>query len=649
MKQVVPSYDLDERGRLPRKKMIALAVLVCGAFVTFLNQTLVAPALPTITIDLAITTSVAQWLITAFTMMNAVMIPITAFLIDRYTTRKLFLVAMLLFFFGSVSCAVAPFFFLILMGRLLQAAGAGIIMPMVMTEIMVSYPPERRGGAMGVFGLVSAVAPTIGPTVAGVIIDHTDWRMVFFVVSALALVGMVAGFFALKATTQRPAHPDAHLDKPSLVTSVLGLSLLLFGFSLVTQPGFFTAALLAMVVGGGVFAAFVYLQLHMKEPMLDLRILKANRFTKACIISAIVQAAIMCAPLLNPIYIQTIRGFSATISGLTLMPGAILMGILNPVAGKMFDKYGVRSISLVGLVLVALSSLGLCFLNLDCSLFWVTALMCVRSGACAFVNMPITTWGLNQLANTHMNHGTSINNTLRMAAGSLGTALMMSVYTLGVNVSSNAGWAQQESLLCGYAAGYGFSTLLVVVALVITFVSVRDKAGDIHSVDPEGSRRTLLTSIMKTDVYVVRDTETIAEVMEVFVAKGISAAPIVNKKFEVVGFISDGDILRALSMSTKEYIDPIMMIMRSATEATDFDDKIETLMEQNVMTIAHLGIISVNVNDRLSEVCRVLGANGLKKVPVLDDSRHLVGVINRSDITQYALRRYAENRAAAGL
>ena len=159
----------------------------------------------------------------------------------------------------------------------------------------------------------------------------------------------------------------------------------------------------------------------------------------------------------------------------------------------------------------------------------------------------------------------------------------------------------------------------------------------------------MLASIMKTDVYVVRDTETIAEVMEVFVAKGISAAPIVNKKFEVVGFISDGDILRALSMSTKEYIDPIMMIMRSATEATDFDDKIETLMEQNVMSIAHLGIISVNVNDRLSEVCRVLGANGLKKVPVLDDSRHLVGVINRSDITQYALRRYAENRAAAGL
>jgi MFS transporter, DHA2 family, multidrug resistance protein len=636
------TYGLDENGKLPRKKFVALIILVCGSFVTFLNQTLVTPALPTITVELNTSTAIAQWLITGFTMVNAIMIPITAFLIDRFTTRKLFIIAMSVFLAGSLMCAWGPIFAILLIGRLLQAAGAGILMPMVMTELMVSFPPERRGGAMGMFGLVNAVAPTIGPTLAGIVIDNSNWHILFFIVSILSVVGIIAGGLVLNSD-RTPARPDAKIDKPSLISSVVGLALLLFGFSTITQDGMLLSALVCLVIGAIILAYFVHLQLKLENPMLNVRVLKANRFLKATIICAIVQAAIMCAPILNPIYIQTIRGYSATISGLTLMPGAILMGVFNPIAGKLFDRHGVRKIAIAGLAVVVLATIGLCTLSLESSLLMITLYVSIRSVALAFVNMPITTWGMNQLENKYMNHGTSVNNTIRMSAGSLGTALMVSIYSVTASIAAGAGASTQSALLTGFSFGYVFSGVLCLIALIMTIFMVKDTARDKSFVKAHHEKASSLEAIMQRDVITISERESVAHAVEIFVNRGISGMPVVDASNKPVGFISDGDVLRALETRSKEYIDPIMLIMRSATDTTEFDEKIEKLLQQSVRVIAHAGVIQVQLHDSLDYVCRVLGENNLKKVPVVDDGK-IVGVINRSDITKYALARYMESR-----
>jgi len=215
--------------KLSRKEWLMLAVLVFGAFVTVLNQTLVTPALPSIMVEMAVDQSTAQWLTTGFTLVNAIMIPITAFLQDRFSTRKLFVFSMATFAVGTLMAGVGPNFPVLLGGRLVQAMGAGILMPVTMTVLMLVFPVDRRGSAMGIFGLVIAFAPAIGPTVAGFVIDQADWHILFYIIFVLSLVIIAASLFLVD--NKAPANKgDSVLDPLSLVLSTLGFGLMLYGF-----------------------------------------------------------------------------------------------------------------------------------------------------------------------------------------------------------------------------------------------------------------------------------------------------------------------------------------------------------------------------------------------------------------------------------
>ena len=183
---------------LTRKQIVMLAVLVFGTFVTVLNQTVVAPALPSVMTEMSVDASMAQWLTTGFTLVNAIMIPITAFLTDRFTTKRLFLVSMVIFTLGSFLAGWGPSFVVLLLGRLVQAAGAGILMPLVMTVLMWTFPVDKRGTAMGLFGIVIAFGPAIGPTVAGVIIDRYTWHDMFYIITALSAVVVLIGACVLQ-------------------------------------------------------------------------------------------------------------------------------------------------------------------------------------------------------------------------------------------------------------------------------------------------------------------------------------------------------------------------------------------------------------------------------------------------------------------
>ena len=627
---------------LTRKQKMMLIVLIFGTFVTVLNQTVVAPALPAVMAEMGVDAAEAQWLTTGFTLVNAIMIPVTAYLTDRFSMRNLFVASMAIFTCGSALAGWGPNFCVLLLGRLVQAAGAGILMPMGMTVLMLTFPVEKRGTAMGLFGVVIAFAPAIGPTVAGLIIDQANWHIMFLGIAVLSGFVMLFAFLAIEKTAPL-AKGDAVMDKLSVVLSSIGFGALLYGFSTIGSVGIDVYDAVATLVGAVALVFFVRRQLHLKRPMLRVDVLKNRKFLIGTVIGMIVQSALLAVGIMVPIYVQSLLGLSATASGLILMPGAVIMGVMGPVAGRLFDRYGPRILSIVGTGVLTATSFVFAFFTTETSVAFLTAIYTVRLFSLSLVNMPITTWAMNSLDDKVLNHGTSVNNTLRQVAGSLGTAIVISVYTTVASSSEGAlGWVQANML--GIDIAFAVSGMLCLVAFVMVVALVKDRPGDVNEADPDNVRKSLLETIMKRVVYSVPENATVSDAVRLFVDKGISAAPIVNAESKAIGFISDGDIMRALSRREHTYMDPIIMIMRTEADGHGFDEKLEALMGMNVKRIGAMGIVGVDVHADLADVCRVLGENRLKKVPVTDEGR-IVGMINRSDITQYSMRMYLERHS----
>ena len=633
---------------LSRKQIIMLAVLVFGTFVTVLNQTVVAPALPSVMAEMSVDASTAQWLTTGFTLVNAIMIPITAFLTDRFTTKRLFLVSMAIFTAGSALAGWGPSFAVLLLGRLVQAAGAGILMPLVMTVLMWTFPVDKRGTAMGLFGIVIAFGPAIGPTAAGIIIDRATWHDMFYIITALSAAVVVIGAFVLQKGGD--TNKDVTLDVPSVVLSSLGFGGLLYGLSTIGSYGLRVDAIAGTLVGVVALVFFFRRQLKMEHPMLQVRVLANRKFLIATIIGMLVQGALLAAGILVPIYLQSLMGYSATVSGLVLLPGAIIMGAMGPIAGRLFDKHGPRVLALVGMGVLTLTTFCFAFLGTETGLITLTVLYTVRLFSLSLVNMPITTWGMNALDNELVNHGTSVNNTFRQVAGSLGTAIIVSASTIATNASARVMTPTQASIF-GIDVAFALAGVLCLIGFVMVVALVKNKPGETAELDKDNARRTVLESIMKRDVFTLPSNATVAEAMKLLVDKHISAAPLVNAEGKAVGFVSDGDIMRYLSKRSTMMMDPVVMIMQTVDADggnKDFARKLDELMGMQALSIGAKGIIGVDVHADLPEVCRVLGENHLKKVPVLDEGQ-VVGVINRSDITHYSMEQYLAERGDEAL
>ncbi|MCD8200022.1 MAG: MDR family MFS transporter, partial [Coriobacteriaceae bacterium] len=583
-----------------------------------------------------------------FTLVNAIMIPITAFFIDRFSIRWLFAVAMGIFAVGSAMAGWGANFGVLIVGRLVQAAGAGILMPMVMTVLMWTFPVERRGSAMGLFGIVIAFAPAIGPTVAGVIVDNASWHILFFAVAALALLIAIIAVFLID--NKEDANKHATLDILSVVLSTIGFGALLYGLSAIGSDGVSVIAFVAIAVGAVGIVLFFFRQLRLDEPMLQVRVLKNRKFLIGTIVCMLVQGSLMVGSILMPIYLQTLMGYSATITGLVMMPGAIITGIMSPIAGRLFDRYGPRMLSLIGLSLLCLVTLGFAFLGKGTPLAYIIVVYSFRMFSITLVNMPITTWGMNALDTKLINHGTSVNNTLRQVAGSMGTAIIVSIYSIAVGVNT-ASMGEIDASFTGINVAFGASLVFTVAGLILAIIFVRnDRSSDQKANDPEGVRRSATEEIMENEVYSLPADAQVHDAAQLFVDKGVSAAPLVDEDDEVVGIVSDGDILRCLEKKTTTVEDPIAMMtynIESGSSNREFDEKLEDVMNAPVRSIATPQVISVDVHTDLTEICRVMGENRLKKIPVTDEDK-ITGVINRSNIIRYALEHYLEGHEEGG-
>lgn len=413
-------------------RSLLVAVLLIGTFCTVLNQTLLATAFPTLMKEFDISASTVQWLTTGFLLVNGIMIPISAWLINSFSSKKLYISAMTTFLIGTIICFIAQNFPVLLAGRLIQAVGVGLSMPLLQNIMLTIFPPEKRGSAMGMAGIVIGLAPALGPTLSGWIIDHYSWRDLFGMVIPIVILVLVLALFFMKSVIEL-THPK--IDTISAILSTIGFGSLLYGFSSVGDKGWLSKEVLGFLIIGIIFIfLFSKRQLKIEHPFLELRVFKSKIFTIAAVLAGVTNMAMIGAEMVLPLYIQNIRGESAFHSGLMLLPGALVMGLMMPITGAIFDKRGARKLAITGMFILTSATLPFAFLTSKTSIIVIVVLYAIRMFGISMVMMPVTTSGMNALPAHLISHGTAVNNTFRQVASSIGTAILISVLT---NVTKN--------------------------------------------------------------------------------------------------------------------------------------------------------------------------------------------------------------------
>ncbi|MEC0093695.1 DHA2 family efflux MFS transporter permease subunit [Paenibacillus macquariensis] len=469
------------------KKGPLLFVMILGAFIAVLNQTIMSVALPGLMIDFNIEASTAQWLTTGYMLVNGVLIPITAFLMQRFTTRELFQASMVIFLGGTVVSAIASNFDVLLAGRLIQAAGAGIIMPLLMNVILTVFPPNKRGAAMGMVGFAIIFAPAIGPTIAGYVIEHFSWRTMFYGMIPLVVIVIVVAFIFLKNVAER-AYPK--IDILSILLSTIGFGTVLYGFSSAGSKGWSSEEVILSIVTGVVaLILFTWRQLVSKSPLLDLRAFKYSMFSLTTIINIAVTMVMYADMMLLPLYLQNARGYTALESGLLMLPGALLMGVMMPVTGKLFDRFGAKWLSIIGMAITIVTTIGFVNLTDSTSYTYLVLMSTGRRFGMAMFLMPITTAGLNQLPARLNAHGTAISNTIKQVAGAIGTSLLVTVmanrtktHLLDMVAGGTGNMTKEHILMEASIQGINDAYLVIigigVVGLVLSFFIKRTEQAE---------------------------------------------------------------------------------------------------------------------------------------------------------------------------
>ncbi len=661
---------------LAKNQLQMIGILLTGAFVAVLNATLLTPALPTIMADMGVASTTVQWLTSGYALTEAVVIPLAAYLMGRFSTRKLFIGGMSLFMCGSIVAAVAPVFPLLLLGRVMQACATGFVMPMVFSVILLVIPRERRGSAMGIIGLIIGFAPTIGPSLSGVLVDTVGWRAIF------AIVAVVSAIIVFGAVRVLPAYGEfrrTKFDLLSVVLSTCGLVCLLYGLSSVSSSANLALTAGLIVAGIVLIGLYAYRQLHLDEPMLRVGILKTANYRTVVIIIALFQAALIGMETIMPLYIQGVLGQSATVSGLTLLPGALIGAFTGMLAGRLFDKFGVRVPVLVGAAVILCGVVGFTQFHVDSPISFVSVTYAVLAIGMQFTMTPVNTWGVNSLPNEAIQHAQSTSNTINQVAASFGTALLVSVAS---TVSANTvGLTGAEQLFAGYHASFCTTAFLAACAVVLILVFVRDKkkaagagvaakvtgasapsaaqgsdagqrtAGDASDEaslafeadsDPAPSEAFVraadkalsgftLEQVMNHNAATVPSSATMQEVVGILASTNTSGVSVVDSVGKLVGYVTDGDVMRYLARMEYSVSNPSAGVSLALKDDDDIEDRLAKLADLNVMELATKRVISVDIETPLDVACGILAKRRIKKVPVTRDGV-LVGALSRRNV-----------------
>ena len=611
---------------LTRQQTTMIAVLLVGAFLVVLNQTLLTPALPTIMDNLHVSATTVQWLTSGYALVEAVIIPLNAYLIGRFSTRRLFIGGMLLFTAGSALCAGAPSFPFLLLGRVMQACAAGVVMPMVFALILLIFPRENRGVGMGLVGLIISFAPAMGPSVSGVLVDSIGWRAQFVLVVGLALCVVIAALIALK---KFEGFDRTTFDGLSVVLIAVGMVCLLYGISTSTSSPTPAIPAVLIVVGIAVIVLFFRRQLKLDNPILQVQVLRHREFLIITIIILFLEGVLIGGSVLFPMYIQNALQASATVSGLIMLPGALLGAFFGLLSGKLFDKYGVRGISVTGALVLLAGGISYVLLG-DATPLLITcvAYTIVTLGIQALIT-PLNTWGINSLPNIELPHGNAIIATIEQVGSSLGTAFVVSLTALSSLYATAEMPAAEVSYIGCHFAFMGMLILIAVIAVLI-LVFVRDKKGAqaVAAVDgamPGVDRPWVVADIMNTNPSTLPATAKIRDAIAIMQETETNGVPLVDEAGKVAGFLSDGDILKYLARHESSQTDGVSYIIMLETDS--FRDRIRAIYDLDAMRLATKSVITVHAREHADLAFRTL-PEGSGWAFIIDNSLIFVSLLS---------------------
>ncbi|MGI6591109.1 MAG: MDR family MFS transporter [Eggerthellaceae bacterium] len=630
---------------LTRQQIIMVAVLLTGTFIAVLNVTLLSPALPAIMADMGVDATTVQWLTSGYSLTEAIIIPLSAYIMGRFSTRQVYIGGMVLFALGSLLSGLAPSFGLLLLGRIIQATCTGMVMPMVMSLILLTFPREKRGAGMGLVSLVIGFAPSIGPSLSGLLVDSVGWRMMFIVVFILALAVIVLASITLK---NQEGFERIGFDMPSVIMSCIGLLCVLYGLSSFASSGHPLVSLVMVIAGAVVIAFFVRRQNRLEVPMLRVDVLRTRNFRIAVLVMFCIQAALVGVGVLLPLYIQNVMGQSALVTGLVMLPGSLLGAVMGFFGGKLFDRFGARPVALVGSIFMVIGGAGFIAFSLDTTMGVVAVIFCILEFGLQLTITPTNTWGINSLDNRIIHHGNAVINTLNQVGGSLGTAVLVSLSALGASMAASQ-QAANPTYSGIHLAFFATGILLACVFLIVLF-GLRDRKtakrtaaeraqaaaarATVEHADAQTGVFTLVHEAMNPQPRYVLDTSTIREVTKELARSETSGVPVVSEKNgTVVGFVSDGDVMDYLGRQSGRVADATMNAFYLVDDE-DYQRRFKDLLKMNVMQLATKKVISVNQDMALDKATRVLADRRIKKVPVVDEDNRLVGTLSRRNIIQ---------------
>ena len=466
-------------------------MLVAAAFVVILNETTLSVALPVLMDYFEISADVAQWLVTSFMLTMAVVIPMTGYIMQRFSLRQVYAAAMLLFLAGTVLAVVAPVFPVLLAARIIQASGTALVIPLLMTTIMRLVPLERRGGVFGLVSVVIAVAPALGPTFSGLVLHSLGWRWIFILMLPLVALALIVGLLLVR-NFEEPTRP--YLDVPSVFLSGVGFAATLYGMAGLSDladgiPVGRVAVMLAGIVVLGVFfgrqrslarearAGEAAEGKRVREPLLDLAPLGERNYLLSLALMLLTFSMLFGFIILMPMFAQQVMGLSESQSGLAILPGGLAMGVMGPFVGRVYDARGTRVLTIPGSILMSAAMLGLVALGRDSSFWALTGVAVVLHIGIALLMTPLMSNALAAVPDSLASHGQAILNTFQQVAAAGGTAIFIAIMTFGTQRAMNNA---PGDAVGGLASGLNLAFLVgavmsVVIVLFTVFVPLDAK------------------------------------------------------------------------------------------------------------------------------------------------------------------------------